>query len=167
MRRFWYLFIGLGVLAADQATKALVVRSIPAGESVPVTTWFTLTHWLNPGGLFGVLNQLPGPAGFALFLVLPLAGVGFLAYLFAKATRRLDLVLLAAILGGALGNLVDRLRFGAVVDFLYFHLPRGPGWPSFNVADAVLSTGIITLLVLTLFQTRSEGSRAPDSLPHR
>jgi signal peptidase II len=167
MRRWPYLLIAIAVLALDQATKAWIIATIPQGQDRPVSTWFTLTHWMNPGSLFGFLSNIPPKAALAVFLVLPTAGIVFLGYLFAKAQRRLELVLLAAILGGAVGNIVDRLRFGAVVDFLYFHLPDGPGWPSFNVADACLSTGIVALLALTLFRPSPEGDHAPDSLHHR
>jgi signal peptidase II len=167
MRRWPYLLIAIAVLGLDQATKAWIIATIPQGQDRPVSTWFTLTHWMNPGSLFGFLSYIPPKAALTVFLVLPTAGIVFLGYLFAKAQRRLELVLLAAILGGAVGNIVDRLRFGAVVDFLYFHLPDGPGWPSFNVADACLSTGIVALLALTLFRPSPEGDHAPDSLHHR
>jgi len=167
MRKLWFLLIGAAVLAADQATKAMVMRALPPGGERSVTSWFMLTHWLNAGGLFGLMNSLPRPLALSIFLVLPLGGISLLAVLFARSRRPLELGLLAAILGGALGNLTDRLRFGAVVDFLYFHVPAGPGWPAFNVADAFLSTGILTLLALTLFSSHSEDGRAPDPVHHR
>ncbi len=167
MRRWPYLLISLAVLALDQATKGWILATIPEGQDHPVTSWFMLTHWRNPGSLFGFLSNIPPKAALAVFLVLPLAGMGFLAYLFVKSQRPVELALLAAVLGGAAGNLVDRLRFGAVVDFLYFHVPGGPGWPSFNVADACLSTGIVLLLVLTLIHPPPEGGHAPRSVLHR
>ena len=167
MKRWPYLIIAITVLILDQATKAWIIATIPQGQDRPVASWFTLTHWMNPGSLFGFLSNIPPKAALAVFLVLPTAGIIFLGYLFVKAQRRLELALLAAIMGGAVGNVVDRLRFGAVVDFLYFHLPDGPGWPSFNVADACLSTGIVALLALTLFRPSPEGDHAPDPLHHR
>ena len=160
MKRLSYLLVSASVLAADQLTKAAVASAIPLGGSKQVTSWFALTHWLNPGGLFGMLQQIPRPAAWAVFLLLPLAGLVLLGFLFAKAQTRTERFLLAAILGGAVGNLADRVRLGAVVDFLYFHLPGGPGWPSFNVADAVLSTGILTLLVLTFIRPQAEARGA-------
>jgi signal peptidase II len=167
MKRWPYLLIALAVLILDQATKAWIIGSIPQGQDRPLTPWFTLTHWMNPGSLFGFLSNLPPKVSLAIFLVLPTAGILFLGFLFFKAQRRLELVLLSAVIGGALGNVVDRVRFGAVVDFLYFHVPDGPGWPSFNVADACLSTGIVALLALTLFRPSPEGDHAPDPLHHR
>lgn len=167
MRKPWFLLIGAAVLAADQVTKALVMKAIPLGDEVAVTRWFTITHWRNPGGLFGLMDHLPRPLSLGLFIAVPLIGIGFLALLFARSHRGLELSLLSAILGGALGNLADRIRFGAVVDFLYVHVPNGPGWPAFNVADACLSTGILTLLALTLFTPHAEDGRAPDPVHHR
>jgi signal peptidase II len=160
MKRLFYLLVSASVLAADQVTKAAVSNSIPPGGSRQVTSWFALTHWLNPGGLFGMLQQLPRPVAWAVFLLLPLAGLALLVLLFLKAQTRTERLLLAAILGGAAGNLADRVRLGAVVDFLYFHLPGGPGWPSFNLADAVLSTGILALLALTFIQPHAEARGA-------
>ncbi len=164
MRRWPYLAISAAVVILDQATKALVVASVPNGESKPVFSWFAIVHWLNTGGLWGSLQELSPVPRMAIFFVLPLLGLGLLAYLFIKAKGRLELVLISAILGGALGNLADRVRLGAVVDFLYFHLPSGKwGWPAFNVADACLSTGIILLVALGLFSKEDgKGKNAPD-----
>lgn len=162
MRRMPYLLLGLLVFALDQATKAWVMAEIPFGEGRDLTPWFSIIHWRNTGGLFGMMDTLPGAARVALFLALPVAGIAFLVYLFIKAGGRFERVLLAAILGGAAGNLVDRLRFGAVVDFLDFHVPGGPAWPAFNVADACLSTGIVLFLALTLLKPKEETQRASD-----
>lgn len=162
MRRARFLLLGLAVFALDLATKAWVMARIPFGEGRDVTSWFSIIHWRNAGGLFGLMDRLPDAARIGLFLLLPVAGIGFLGYLFVRASGRFELVLLSVILGGAAGNLVDRLRFGAVVDFLDFHVPGGPAWPAFNVADACLSTGIILYLALTLMKPKQEGDRAPD-----
>ncbi len=166
MRRWGFLTVSAFVLALDQATKAWLSAAVAPGASRPVTSWFSLVHWLNTGGLWGSLQGLSPVPRLALFSLLPLAGLGFLAYLFAKARTRFELALLSAILGGALGNLADRFRLGGVVDFLYFHLPSGSwGWPAFNVADACLSTGIVLLLLRTLFAKEPEGGAdAPDSV---
>ena len=162
MSKAFYLLIGLGVLVLDQVTKAWVLKSIPFGEGRDITPWFSVIHWRNAGGLFGLMERLPDTARVGVFLFLPVAGVAFLGFLFAKAKKPLELALLSAILGGALGNLADRIRFGAVVDFLDFHIPGGPSWPAFNVADACLSTGIILFVLLTLFRPKEGGDRAPD-----
>lgn len=167
MRRFLPFLAALTVFAADQATKAWLASVLPFGGERPFGRWFTLVHWHNRGGLFGLMNDLPEGGRIALFLLVPLAGVTLLGFLYAKSGRPLERWLLAAVLGGAAGNLLDRLRFGAVVDFLYFHLPDGPGWPAFNVADAVLSTGIALFVFLTFTSSPKEAGGASDPLPPR
>jgi len=167
MKKSPFLLLALLVLFADQATKWLVVGRIAFGDGIAVTSWLSIVHWRNTGGVWGIFQDLPAPLNTVLFLLLPLAGVAVLLTLFFRSTRRLDLVLLAAILGGAAGNLADRLRLGAVVDFLDFHLPGGPAWPAFNVADAVLSTGIVLILLRTLFGSHEEESDASDPVSHR
>jgi signal peptidase II len=167
MRKAWYLLVGLLILVADQATKAAVLKAFPLGGGKALTPWFSIIHWQNQGGLFGLMDGLPPPARIAVFMLLPVLGVGFLAVLFVKSKRWWELLILSAVLGGAAGNLVDRARFGAVVDFLDFHWPGGPAWPSFNVADAFLSTGIFVYLLLTLARPHTEEKRAPGSVQDR
>ncbi len=167
MKRLPYLLISLSVLVLDQWSKTLVVHRIPLGSGKALTPWFSIIHWQNAGGLFGFLDQLPPVWKTTVFLVLPVLGILLLGALFVKARRPWELILLSAILGGAAGNLVDRIRFGSVVDFLDVHWPGGPAWPTFNVADAFLSTGIILFLLLTFLKPQSEGESASDSLPHR
>jgi signal peptidase II len=163
MSKAYYHLIGLGVLVLDQVTKAWVLKTIPFGDGREFTTWFSVIHWRNAGGLFGLMDRLPETARVGIFLLLPVAGIAFLSFLFVKAKKPFELALLSAILGGALGNLVDRIRFGAVVDFLDFHVPGGPSWPAFNVADACLSTGIILFLLITLFKPKEGRAIAPDT----
>jgi signal peptidase II len=167
MRKAAYLLIGLAVLILDQATKAMVTGRLAFGEAHHVTSWFSIVHWQNRGGVWGTFQNLSTPLSAALFMVLPLAGVGILVYLFLRSERALDRILFSMILGGAAGNLLDRFRLGAVIDFLDFHLPEGPSWPAFNVADAALSTGIVVLLFLTLQRPPTEKTNAPDPVPHR
>lgn len=167
MRRALYLLLSLTVFGADQASKFAVCRALPEGAVVESAPWFWLVHWRNTGGVWGVAQGLPPVWRTLVFLALPLAGLAVLAVLFVKSRTAFDRALLAAILGGALGNLADRVRLGSVVDFLYFKWPEGPGWPAFNVADAVLSCGLILLLFRALGAPSSEGAHAPDPLPHR
>jgi signal peptidase II len=167
MRRAPYLLISLAVLAADQASKLAVCRALPQGAVVESAPWFWLVHWRNTGGVWGIAQGLPPLWRTLLFLALPAVGLAVLVALFVKSRAPFDRALLAAILGGALGNLADRLRLGSVVDFLYFRWPGGPGWPAFNVADAVLSCGLLILLFRALRAPSGEGAHASDPLPHR
>lgn len=167
MRRAVYLLLTAAVFVADQASKLAVCRALPEGAVVESAPWFWLVHWRNTGGVWGIAQGLPPIWRSVIFLALPLIGLAVLGVLFLKSRAPFDRALLAAILGGALGNLVDRIRLGSVVDFLYFKWPGGPGWPAFNVADAVLSCGLILLLFRALRAPSGEGAHAPDPVPHR
>lgn len=162
-RRWAYLLVSLALFLLDQGTKFWVQSAIPYGDGKPLTGWFSIVHWLNNGGLWGSLQNLSLAPRILLFYLFPLAGLGFLIWLFLKSRSRFELALLAAVLGGALGNIADRLRLGAVVDFLDFHIPGGWSWPAFNVADACLSVGICLLLMKVLFEKEpKENERASD-----
>jgi signal peptidase II len=167
MRRALYLLFSLAVLAADQISKAAVSRHLPEGRILELAPWFWLVHWRNTGGVWGTFQDLPHALRTGLFILLPALGLAVLLWLFLKARTAVDRALLACIFGAALGNLADRLRLGAVVDYLYFRWPGGPGWPAFNVADAVLSCGLLFLLYRTFTSPADEGHHAPDPLPHR
>jgi signal peptidase II len=138
----------LAVLVADQVTKALIVATIPVGDSVPVIDDLVmLWHVQNRGAAFSLFQ------GFApLFYIVTLAAIGMIAYFhraLAGRSRWLQ-VLLGVILGGTLGNLIDRLRLGYVTDFVSVGI-GDVRWPSFNVGDASLVMGILILVAyLTL-----------------
>lgn len=157
------------VFPLDQATKLAILANFAYGERLPLVSGvLDLTHVRNPGGAFSFLAQLPpdlewlrplffiGMAGLAIVLLL-----GFFARLPGDA--RLSSLSLGAILGGALGNLVDRLRIGEVVDFIDVHLWSGYTWPTFNVADSAIVVGVALLLVETFFEEREARSRETSS----
>jgi signal peptidase II len=140
----WFGLAAL-VIGLDQATKLLVLSSFFLGESLPVTGFFNLVLVFNRGAAF---SFLAGAGGWQkwFFVVLALAISAWLVVMIRHhATERLLPAALALVLGGALGNVIDRLRFGAVVDFLDFHL-AGWHWPAFNVADSAISVGVALLL---------------------
>jgi len=142
MRRhvlFWSIVVCLLVL--DRVSKWLVIQFIPLHESISVFPFLSLTHVLNTGTAFGLFQN----AGwfFTIF------AIGVSAYII-YAYRTFDMsmqVLLALVLAGALGNLVDRLIYGAVIDFVDVHV-----WPVFNVADSAISIAVVLLLVREFFQ---------------
>jgi signal peptidase II len=137
------------VVALDQTTKALVQKTMALYHSVPVIPeFFSLTHIHNPGGAFGFMaRQGPGVRAF-LFLAVSFLAILLLFYLYRKIpiTHRWLSAGLALIMGGAIGNLIDRVRFGEVVDFLDFYIGTHH-WPAFNVADSAVTVGIIVLLI--------------------
>ncbi|MEO8054576.1 MAG: signal peptidase II [Acidobacteriota bacterium] len=145
-RRLPYLALALGVVVLDQATKALVVANIPLYRTIPVIRgFFDLTHLQNTGAAFGFMASA-GSARPLLVTLLALAVfAGVLAWsLTARPEHRLLQGALGLIMGGAVGNLIDRVRFRAVTDFLRFYVDRWE-WPSFNVADSAISVGVVLL----------------------
>ena len=133
------------VLIADQLTKYVVSRTFALYESVEVTPFFNLVLVHNRGAAFSFLADAGGwQRGF--FICIALVASVWIAWLIRKhATQTVFCLALALILGGALGNVIDRILFGAVVDFLDFHA-YGYHWPAFNVADAGISCGAALLI---------------------
>jgi len=160
VRRRLELAIVAGVTALDQLTKLLVVRELPLYETVPVIPGvLNLTHIRNTGVAFGLFNTTDfayKPVAMVLLALLALVGVTVYAAQLPVANI-LARAGLALILGGALGNLVDRARQGYVVDFVDAYWGTWHFW-AFNVADAAITVGV-GLLILDLF--RPESSAAP------
>lgn len=156
--------IGGLVLILDQATKqAALSRLDPYASTTIIEGLFDLTLVKNPGGVFGLFRDLDPGLRAALFTAVPLLAIGLiLVYAWKSAPfGALSRLALPLILGGAVGNLIDRLRFGYVVDFLDVHW-RGYHWPAFNVADSAICVGIGMLLIESL---RPEPAPAPAPSP--
>jgi signal peptidase II len=138
------------VFGLDQATKWWILESVMQPPRVmPVTPFFNLVMVWNRGVSFGMFNQDSAYNAW-IFTALALAISAVLVVWMWRADNRLIGVAIGLIVGGALGNAVDRLRFGAVADFLDFHV-MGYHWPAFNVADAGISIGAVLLLADALF----------------
>ncbi len=162
MKRLKYMVLALLVFMLDQGTKLVVINSLAPGDEKEIFPFFSLVHWQNRGGLWGFLGSAPETVTFWVFLILPILGLIFLFYLFFTTRERLEMILISLILGGALGNILDRMVHGAVTDFLYFFIPGGPGWPAFNAADAFISTSL-TILLFKIVVT-GEKKDAPDTV---
>jgi len=163
-RRHWRACLLLAAvgLAADQALKALVVSSLDLGEHVFVTSWFNIVHVLNPGAAFSFLADAGGWqrwffVGVGIAVSIVLAGL-----LWRGVASRLETAAYVGLIGGALGNVVDRLRLGAVVDYLDLHW-GGMHWPAFNLAD-MLVVGSAGLLALASF---APGRPSDPTAPNR
>jgi signal peptidase II len=140
------------VVLADQLTKHWVAATFSLHQSVPVfASWFHLTYVRNTGAAFSVLAGKSAAFRVPFFtlasLVAGAAIIGFVRR--TPASQRLVLVACGAVLGGALGNLIDRLTHGEVIDFVDLHW-QGFHWPAFNVADSCITVGVLTLLVHSL-----------------
>lgn len=145
--------VGIVVFIGDQMTKAMVESSIPEHTVIPVVPgFFNLIHAKNAGAAFGLFSDSPAPWKTAVLIVI--SGLLLLTVVgIVWRSRRLDWktnVGMALILGGALSNLVDRIRLGRVVDFLDVYY-RGYHWPTFNLADSaiVVGAGFLILQVIT------------------
>jgi len=158
-----YVLLVLAVVVLDQVTKVLVDRFLELHESRPVMDGLIhLTYVRNRGAAFGILSEagLPYQSGlFALVSLAALLAIGLYAWRI-PASSRLPQGALALIMGGALGNLVDRTRLGYVIDFVdVFWGPHH--WPAFNVADSCISVGV-ALLILDIVRApgadRAEGA---------
>ena len=140
----WYL-IALAIIALDQFTKLWVVRDFFYGESLEVTGFFNLVLAHNTGAAFSMLAEAGGWQRL-FFVGIALIASVVIAWLLKKhRDEPLFCLALSGILGGALGNLIDRVRFGYVVDFLDFHA-MGYHWPAFNVADMAITGGAILIV---------------------
>jgi signal peptidase II len=161
----WF-FVAAVVVAADQLVKWLVLARFAPGEAIDVTGFFNLVLVFNKGAAFSFLAreagwQMPLLVAFAL-----VASVVVAVLIVRNPGKDLLCGALAAILGGALGNAIDRLRFGYVVDFLDFHL-LGWHWPAFNVADSAITVGAVLLILDGLLRQERPGnasSRPPSAL---
>jgi signal peptidase II len=140
-----WLALATFVVLLDQASKAWVLGSFRLAEHHVVTPFFNLVLVFNPGASFSFLADAGGWQKW-FFVVLALGiSVWLLSMLRHHAQERLMPAALSLILGGAIGNVIDRLRFDAVVDFLDFHL-AGYHWPAFNVADSAITVGVALML---------------------
>ena len=159
MKAFYSKYVRLAsvagfIIIADQITKALILKSMPLYHSVPVIPgFFNITHIQNPGGAFGFLANQSSSLRTIIFILISSLAVG-LIFWFYKNTPKTHPWLASAfamIFGGAIGNLIDRIRFGKVVDFLDFYLGN-LHYPAFNVADSAISIGITIFIIHLVFK---------------
>ena len=151
----WLLMAAL-VIAFDQATKITMEHWFDFGDSLPLTRFFNLVLTYNKGAAFSFLSAASGWQG-TLFLTVGIAASAFIVWLLTRhAKQKLFSAALALILGGALGNVIDRVAYGHVIDFLDFHL-GGWHWPAFNVADSAIVCGAALLILDELMRMRKPG----------
>jgi signal peptidase II len=146
------------VALTDQVTKSYVAKWLSLYDSIVVIhNFFSLTYTRNPGAAFGFLAEQNGPLRTIFFLVVSVVALAFLVYFFLKtpAADTVSIVALSLIMGGAIGNLMDRVRSGEVIDFLDFYIGRHHWW-IFNVADSAITVGISILIVSSFFKKHQE-----------
>ena len=140
-----WLWVAATVILLDQVSKWIVLGTLHPGQSIYVTPFFNWVLTFNSGAAFSFLSDAGGWQRW-FFTLLALGVSGWIVLMLRRHTSEFRLSLaLTLILGGALGNVIDRIRFGAVVDFIQWHA-LGYYWPAFNVADAAISIGAILLI---------------------
>jgi signal peptidase II len=147
-----FLVIAILVVLLDQATKAWILATLRLHEGFPlIDGFFSIVHVRNPGAAFGFLASASPLFRSLFFLAVTIAAILLiLHYLRQTAVKERSLIVaLALIMGGAVGNLIDRIRFGEVVDFLDVYI-GAHHWPAFNVADSAITTGACLLALLIL-----------------
>lgn len=156
-----FLGIVIGIVALDQATKIWIDTAMALHASFPVIDgFFNITYIRNPGAAFGFLAGAPPLFRSLFFLAVTIAAIGLiLYYLYKNPSRGPFLTIsLALILAGALGNMIDRVRLGEVIDFLDFYIGTAH-WPAFNVADSAICVGAAVLFWAMLEQEKKPKKR--------
>lgn len=158
------LLVGIAAVLVlfDQATKWVVHHRFRLGESIPlISGFFNLTYIRNPGAAFGMLAHADPAFRIPFFILVPVVALVAIVYIFRRIPdadwQRSSA--LALVVGGAVGNLIDRLRFGFVIDFLDFHWQYRYHFPAFNVADSAICVGVGILMLDLVFHSSDEEER--------
>lgn len=150
--------LAASIIVPDQITKAVIQQKYPLWATDPVIPgFFNLAHVLNKGAAFGFLNNPDSNWQIWFFAAITVFAVGFIYYLLTTADKgdRFFIWGLGLVLGGALGNLIDRMRFGFVVDFLDFYV-GDYHWPAFNVADIAITCGAFAIIISMYMKNQRE-----------
>ncbi|MFL6576813.1 MAG: signal peptidase II [Povalibacter sp.] len=153
-----WLMVAVAVLLVDQITKHIVSRHLALHEIVEMTSFFNLVLVYNKGAAFSFLSNAAGWQR-ELFIAIALAASVWIAWLLHKySSQTMFCLALSLVLGGALGNVIDRVIHGAVTDFLDFHA-LGYHWPAFNAADSAITCGAV-LLIWDALKSKSKAAAA-------
>lgn len=154
MKRLYYYIIAVAILIIDFITKKLIVHNLELNEEVSVIgNFFLITSHRNRGAAFGILQEQR--AFFIIVTIIIVAAIIWYARSVRKTGSAWLLTGLGLVLGGAIGNFIDRARFGEVVDFFKFNFGSYT-FPIFNVADSAIVVGVILILIDTLLHTKQE-----------
>jgi len=184
------LSIGVFVIAIDQWTKNLALDKLAReGDTIPFLSWFSWTLVYNRGAAFGMLRNLPESIRIGFFVLLPFVVLTLLWFSYVrnfKKTDSLGPIAMGLVFGGAIGNVIDRIRFGYVIDFIDWFYPTSSGkclplffqisptechWPVFNIADSAISCAMV-LLLFHWYQQEKESrknnqSHQPNNQSHQ
>lgn len=165
-RKYWILILlSVFVILLDQWTKALILARFQLGDSVPVlSSFFNITYVRNTGAAFGFLAGSSSSFRVPFFIIVPIVALTVIGLMFRKLPER-DVQMasaLALVMGGAVGNFIDRIQHGFVVDFLDFHWNYAAHFPAFNVADSAICIGV-GLMMIDAAKKEGESRRVSSS----
>lgn len=152
MRNYLGVFvISFLIVSLDQLTKWLVKAHVPFLSRINVFSWFDITHLRNPGIAFGMLSDMSESVRFYFYVIVFVLVLVVIFFFLRRLEQeqKISRYALAFVLGGAIGNSIDRFAYGYVTDFIAVYWPGNPGllWPPFNVADSAITVGAISLLI--------------------
>ena len=159
--------IAVTVIIVDPLTKYWITQSMRLHESIPIIpNLFSFTYIRNPGAAFGLLAGSSNAFRTVFFGITSLFALALLGTILVRLPEKdwIGQVSIAGILGGAIGNLIDRLRFGEVIDFLDVYV-EAYHWPAFNVADSAISVGVVCLIIHFAFERKESPLPAPGTPP--
>jgi signal peptidase II len=159
--------LGVMIVVVDQVTKYWVIQSMRLHESIPIIpNLFSLTYIRNPGAAFGLLAGSSNAFRMVFFGITSLFALALLGTILFRLPEKdcVGQLSIAGILGGAIGNLIDRLRFGEVIDFLDVYV-ESYHWPAFNVADSAITVGVACLIIHFAFERKDAALPAPEIPP--
>ncbi len=155
MKLHFSLILAMVILSLDLFTKRWIESSLIYGQQIVITDFFNLVLAYNTGAAFSFLSEASGWQRWFLSAIAMLVSALIIYLLYKNTTNRLFCIALSLILGGALGNLWDRIALGHVVDFLDFHL-SGYHWPAFNIADSAIFSGACLLILDSIRSGRND-----------
>lgn len=141
-----WLFLSLAIVIVDLASKDWIENHLKLGDSIYLTSWFNIVRAHNPGAAFSFLANAGGWQRIFFVVVTTVVSIGLVIFLRKHHTNKLFATSMALVLGGAIGNLYDRVTLGYVVDFVQWHY-GGWAWPAFNVADSSICMGVVLMLI--------------------
>ena len=154
MKKSYLIFFitAIVLVALDQLTKSLVASNLQLHDAIPVVNGFlNIVHVRNPGAAFGFLAKAPSWFRSAFFIAVTVGAILLILYYLKQTgtSEKIQVVALSFIFAGAVGNLIDRIRFGEVIDFIDVYVSTHH-WPAFNVADSAISVGAVLLIISLL-----------------
>lgn len=156
MKVYRWLLLSIIIVMVDQLSKQIVVQQMQLFQSIEVLPFFNFYYIHNYGAAFGFLNDQPGWQRWFFTIITSIISLGLLVWISKlRASQKLLILALVFVLGGALGNLYDRVVYGYVIDFIDWHV-SGYHWPSFNIADAAISMGALLLILDTFMNPNSD-----------